>query len=479
VRLRPPLDPFRLAHFHASPIRHWTFGSSPVLCIRQLVRWQTNSAGTASMTGKARNSVAYNDLAVSKKARAQVGKQIEWQIETVPGLSLVVKPSGVATFYVRYHVGQGSKIKHRRKALGQYGDKPHQMSLSDARDAALEIRGAVRKGSDPVREATVSSSSLTLRQLFDERVKKDGKRAQRTLDDYKLALEADVFPDLGDLPASEIDADQIVAVLERVEARSKHAAHKVRSALGSTFRWGLQRRKVKRNPVSGLGFNYSGPARKVVLSDDDLAALWKAIDDTAFGATEPMRIILKLAVLTGQRNSEVAGAERSELRLEGANPRWTIPANRMKRKTDDQIVPLSQQAAALFSRAIELAGDSPFVFPGSTHGRREGCEWRAEHIGQESVSRAMAKAREVAGIEDIRVHDMRKCLTTWLAERFERPDVLDRILHHARKGVTGTHYDFSVLEGPMRQALQRWADHVSASTRQGGVGGNVHQLKRA
>jgi hypothetical protein len=34
-----------------------------------------------------------------------------------------------------------------------------------------------------------------------------------------------------------------------------------------------------------------------------------------------MCIILKLAMLTGQRNSEVAGAERSELRLEGPNPR--------------------------------------------------------------------------------------------------------------------------------------------------------------
>ena len=431
------------------------------------------------MAGKAKNTVRFNDLAVAKLARTQVERQAEWQIKTVPGLSLVVKPSGAATFFVRYHVGQGAKIKHRRKALGQYGTQPGQLKLSEARDKALEIRGAVRKGGDPANEVATRAAALTLRQLFDERVAKDGKRAERTLADYKLALEADVFPELGDVPAGEIDADQIVAVLERVEARSKHAAHKVRSALGSTFRWGMQRRKVKRNPVTGLGFNYSAPARKVVLDDDELARLWRAFDDPAFGSTEPMRIILKLAMLTGQRNSEVAGAERSELRLDGPNPRWTIPSGRMKRKTDDQIVPLSTQAAALFSRAIELAGDSPFVFPGSTHGRREGHEWRADHIGQESVSRAMAKAREIAGIADVRVHDLRKCLTTWLAERFERPDILDRILHHARRGVTGTHYDFSVLEGPMRSALQRWADHIGAITGQGETAGNVVALKRA
>jgi integrase len=430
------------------------------------------------MAGKARNTVPFNDLAVGKLARGKVEKQREWQVESVPGLSLVVKPSGVATFFARYHVGQGAKIKHRRKALGQYGTQPGQLKLRDAREMALTIRGAVTKGGDPVTEANAKATALTLRQLFEERVRKDGKRAPRTLDDYKLALEADVFPELGDVLAGEIDADQIVAVLERVEARSKHAAHKVRSALGSTFRWGLQRRKVKRNPVSGLGFNHVAPARKVLLTDVEMARLWHAIDSPEFGATEPMRIILRLAVLTGQRNSEVAGAERSELRLDGSNPRWTIPAQRMKRKTDEQVIPLSTQAAALFSRALELAGESPFVFPGSTHGRRPDKEWRAEHIGQESVSRAMARAREIAGLEDVRVHDMRKVLTTWLAEGFERPDILDRILHHARKGVTGTHYDFSVLEGAMRSALQRWSDHVARITGAEAAASNVVEMKQ-
>jgi integrase len=59
-----------------------------------------------------------------------------------------------------------------------------------------------------------------------------------------------------------------------------------------------------------------------------------------------MRIILKLAVLTGQRESEVAGALASELHLDTANPRWRIPSERMKRKNREQIVPLSTQAVA-------------------------------------------------------------------------------------------------------------------------------------
>ena len=103
------------------------------------------------------------------------------------------------------------------------------------------------------------------------------------------------------------------------------------------------------NPVAGLGFTYQAKPRNRVLTDNELGKLWRAIDSEDFGATEPMRILLKLALLTGQRNSEVAGARISELTLDSANPMWRIPGERMKRKNREQVVPLSPLAAELFS----------------------------------------------------------------------------------------------------------------------------------
>jgi integrase len=90
-------------------------------------------------------------------------------------------------------------------------------------------------------------------------------------------------------------------------------------------------------------------------------------------------------------------------------------------------------------------------------------EWRQEHIGQETVSRAFSRIAAVAKLKDIRLHDMRKCITSWLAEHgHATPEVLDAILHHGRKGVTGTHYNFALYERQVRSALQAWADHVEA-----------------
>ena len=93
-----------------------------------------------------------------------------------------------------------------------------------------------------------------------------------------------------------------------------------------------------------------------------------------------------------------------------------------------------------------------------------------EHITQGSVSQAWARLRKLAGVEDVHLHDMRKVIASWLGDRGERSDVLDRILHHQvghhtnqRGCVTESHYNFSVMAGPLRDAWQRWADHVASS----------------
>jgi integrase len=439
------------------------------------------------MAGSSQNALPYNDQAVAKFARSRVDKATERKVAGVPGLSIVVKPHRdghrVATFLVRYQIGKSKARVKRCEAIGRHEDASGAqggITLADAKAKALAIMSEVAHGGDPT-GSKAKGPGLTLRELFEERREKDSRRAERTLDDYKLVLEADVFPEIGNLPANSITPDQIADVLERIEARSKHAAHKARSALGSTYRWGMGRRKVRINPVAGLGFTYRGKERKRILSDDEMGRLWRTIDGPEFAeTTEGMRILLKLGLLTLQRNSEVAGARLSELEaIDTANPRWRIPGERMKRKNREQVVPLSPQAAALFKRAIELAKGSEYVFPGRSQGRQNGV-WRDEHIGQESVSQAMRRAIKRAEVKDFRLHDARKCGTTWLRDNQKAPpDVCDLILHHARGGTTASHYDFATLEGPVRSALVAWANHVeNVAVQKEKAASNVRPLVR-
>ena len=415
------------------------------------------------MAGKSSRVLPFKPASIAK-AQAVDGKQTEHRIEGVRGLILVVTPQGTGTYFFRYVVQQGKKRKFRSENLG----RRDAISLTDARDKADELRLAVGGGADPVAEGQAKKTATTLRELFEERVRKDEARAKATLENYRIALNAkyggsSILDELGDLPADEVTADQIATILERIVDLSKSAAHKARSALGSTYRWGLSRRKVRVNPVKGLGYTHQSKPRNRVLTDDELAKLWTGID-TEPGLSWQMQNILKLAVLTGQRRSEVAGAQVSELRLAGANPTWRIQSARMKKKNREQIVPLSAQAAELFSDA--LAGQmNGYVFPALTDSTA-----RLPHINGESVSRAMARLCARIKLKDAQTHDLRKCITTWLREhKHVSSDVVDLVLHHSRKGVTATHYDFSVLEGPVRRAMQDWSDHVMAVSNKSGA----------
>ncbi len=418
------------------------------------------------MKNGATNLLSLNVKAI-KAAKARDGKPTEYRVKGSRGLVLIVQASGKASWFCFYHTRQGSKRRLRKYWLGSRDVT----KLADAREGAARILRAAEKGQDPVGEAEAKRGALTLRNLFEQRLALDKDTAARTLEDYRKALELDVFRRIGDVPAVELTSDQIADVLERIERRSRHSAHRARCAIGSTYRWAVRRSKLRRNPVVGLGFTVRPVPRERVLSDDEWHKLWQGIE-SATGMAEPMRIILKLAILTGLRESEVAGGRTGEIRLDGPLPRWTITRTvsragqkiegRMKRKRRDHVLPLTPQVVALLRRALELNYGSEFVFPADLTRTRNGRMPRKPHINGESVSRAMARLREEIELEDVRVHDFRKCITTWLAEQGVPREVRKHIMHHGPEDVTDAHYDFSTLEGPVRTALQAWADHVCA-----------------
>lgn len=442
------------------------------------------------MARAARNKVAAQDRAIAatlkKEAERQATlgdrRQVEWKVDGVPGLSLMLMKSGEASYHLRFMAGEGVRRKQQRKSIGS-ANGPSSIGLARARALAL----AVATDGPAVLGIDTSSGDLrpTLQKVFDQFEawnKKPGNGdaiSPRTLADYRDQMERDVFPALGKVPISEIKKKDVVALLSRVEARSSNAAHKARAALGSLYRWAAKRDIVAENFMLGMGFTHKNKPRDRVPTDDEIKRLWAAIDSPELSVTPSMRLVLKLAILTGQRNSEVAGAKKSELQIgpKVANPHWQIPKERMKRKDRDQYVFLSTQAVELFEEAMALAGDNPYVFPAKDN--------RSKHLAQDSVSHAFAKVRDLAGIKNMTLHDMRKAITTWLGNRGERGDVLDRIQHHHsghatgnRSSVTESHYNFSIMAEPLRVAWQKWADHVEAVVScQGGKAGKVVALR--
>ena len=103
---------------------------------------------------------------------------------------------------------------------------------------------------------------------------------------------------------------------------------------------------------------------------NDVPAFLSAV--AAYDGDPRTWLALRLVVLTFVRTTELRAAQWSEIEgLDGGEPLWRIPAERMKMK-HKHIVPLAPQAVAVLRKLRELpgSGGSPFLFPSPS---REGC----------------------------------------------------------------------------------------------------------
>lgn len=408
------------------------------------------------MGRKAANTLAYNNLQIDRAAKQVVGKQTEYKIEGVAGLSLVVMPAGTATFFCRYR----QNGKSRRVRIGRHG----LVDLAGARARALELMSAVDGGGDPIAEEKAQDDKPTFQQLWEQR-RDSGELSPSTLNGYRYALHykrgkhMSVMDQLGHLKFDEVTDLMLSEVLAGVQTwAAKYQVSKAQVAIGSMYNKHPSLAVRRADPARALGFIAATTARERVVKDSEIRDIWHGIARS--NRTARMQLAIKLVMLTGQRVGQIVGAEVDELEIDGAAPKWVIPAQRMKMKRP-QIVPLVPEAVELFRQALAISKGSRFVFPATLPGLKGRTTDVSRRMAVNSLSNAFKLLTVELGIEDARPHDMRRTICTWLAEREVSPAVLDAILAHSNSGsVTAVHYNMARLQGPIRVALDMWTAHV-------------------
>jgi integrase len=200
------------------------------------------------------------------------------------------------------------------------------------------------------------------------------------------------------------------------------------------------------NPVLGTSKPADERPRDRVLTDEELVTIWHVCRDDDYGR------ILRLLILTGQRRVEVGDARRSEIDFDAR--RWRLPASRTKNGQPHE-VPLSDAAASLFRSAGRDGRDLLF-------GRDEA----AGYGGWSAAKRALDKRISDGGskLESWHLHDIRRTVATRMAELGVMPHVVEAVLNHIsghKAGVAGV-YNRALYAAEKRQALNRWAEHVTA-----------------
>lgn len=137
-------------------------------------------------------------------------------------------------------------------------------------------------------------------------------------------------------------------------------------------------------------------ARARIRNDNELRAVWEA----TFRMGYPYGPLFRLLILTGQREREVAEAQRTEIAAD--KKLWTIPAARMKGGRAHEN-PLAPMAFAEFEALPEFGG-GPFVFT-TTNGTKP----------VNGFSKCKARLDALSGVTDWKIHDLRRTMRTHLS----------------------------------------------------------------
>jgi integrase len=127
-------------------------------------------------------------------------------------------------------------------------------------------------------------------------------------------------------------------------------------------------------------------------------------------------------------------------------------------------VPLSRQARAILQRQPKRKGRD-FIF-GIGEAGFSGWSKSKERLDQALLAERRKINRKAKPLPDWRLHDLRQTAATGMAELGTQPHIIEAVLNHVsghKAGVAGI-YNRARYESEMRNALQRWADHVEVIT---------------
>jgi integrase len=330
----------------------------------------------------------------------------------------------------------------------------------------MAILGDVAKGRNPAAErkqavqqakARAEQEALTLGVLIDQweaghlTEKRAGYRVEAT-----RALRFAFKSKLGK-PAADLASGTVKREVQFIAAAGKLATARLTAAYGrACYGWAIGAGLLETNPFEGVRLN-AVASRERVLTEAELAAIWKAADGP--GSYDS---IVRVLMLTGQRREEVAGMTWSEVADDISA--WTISANRAKNGVA-HIVPLSPQVQRIL-RAVPRHEGADLVFPGR----------RGPFNG---FGKAKAGLDKVCGVKDWRLHDLRRTMATGLQRHGVRLEVTEAVLNHvagSRAGIVGV-YQRHTWADEKRMALNAWGAHVAAIVEGREADGNVTPLR--
>lgn len=320
--------------------------------------------------------------------------------------------------------------------LGEYPG----LSLAGARKLVNEQRITLDKGLDPIAEQrkvlvapAPAPRAFTFADFVPVFVAFQRGRNVTDWENDASKIERHILPAWGPLPLRDIKRPQVHELLDSITGKGLTVGvNRIQALVSRIFTVALDRGLIDAHPAARIIKRFSETPRDRVLTDAELRSLWAGLDERPGEASDAIR----LRLLLGQRGEETAGMRWDEIDLEGAT--WALPAPRTKNGQPHTVALPPSALGVIAGRLAVAAADDARVFP---------------HLSLQGDEHKSLRAIHDGGYE---WKDLRRTVSTRLAELGFDETTIGRVLNHARYTVTAKHYNKHAYVEEIRQALTAW-----------------------
>jgi integrase len=341
------------------------------------------------------------------------------------------------------------------------------LRLAEARDLAARMLTDLRLGRDPrlaqaARAEAVAAGRMLVSQLVDKWLSDHvrPKLKPRTVFDYERLAAQHIKPALGSLPVQQVARDDLVQLhlaMKRTPRRANYTVSTVHAIFAFAEDLGLRPRGS--NPAQRIKRYREGKIERF-LTEAEIAKAADGIEAAErAGKIGPHAAAgLRLALFTGARSGEITSAKWDYVD-------WQRKLIRLpdSKTNEPRTIHLSDAAIEVL-RAVPRVG--PFVIAGAVVGE-----------GFKNLSRSWIVARAFAGLDDVRLHDLRHSFASIAASRGVSLQMIGKLLGH-RVPATTARYAHLARDAAAAVNDELGAAMAAAIAKGRAPAANVVKLKR-
>lgn len=335
--------------------------------------------------------------------------KVKWDLfdSNCKGLLLETRSTGGKTYSLRY---QDERSKTRQVKLANAAD----VTLTQARALADKRRNQIAMGEDPLASKALlklaPAVSAFIRDIYLPFVK-SYKRSWIT--DEGL-LRNHVEPLWGKRYLDEITKQDVIKLI--TDHRTTHAPGScnrllilLRYLFNLSLKWGVP--GMKSNPTHGCPLMEENNNKERYLTQEEAQTLYRAVQKSD---NKMLPYIIPMLILTGARKREVLDAKWTEFDLE--RKQWRISVTKAGKP---RYVPLSDGVLQMLASMPH--DDCPWIFPNPK-----------THKPYVSIFCSWNTARKLAGMADVRIHDLRHSFASFLVNAGRSLYEVQKILGHTQ-----------------------------------------------